>query len=239
MARPRDYRRHAGGEQQHRAGHRRWHHHRCERRHRHGQRRHHGYRWHARARQWHYVGQRHHDRAAGAHQRHGLGRPQRHHPGFPARFAGSLTLSSGANFSPGTTGAGLTTNTNALTFDVGSTYPVGSGFPQGFRYRGGRGRLRPVGENTGGNLSLTSSALLTLTLSLVTPDQGSPFWNTNHSWAVVSSTGGGTITGTALHLANDQSAWAGRGSFTTRGQRQRPRPSSGPPPPFPSPRRMP
>jgi len=126
-------------------------------------------------------------------------------------FTGSLTLGSTATL---TTGAapGLTHNTGSLTFSAGSTYTWNLTSLKDTSTGIAGTNFNQIG-NTG--IIALNGGLLNLVLSTLAPDQLDPFWNANHSWTIVASTGGGTITGTALNISNSQTPWAGVGTFST------------------------
>jgi len=88
---------------------------------------------------------------------------------------------------------------------------VGSQSPQ---RRSGRHQLRSILNTTTGTISLTSAATLT-------PGHHGQsrarhgllrFWDSNHTWTVISSSGSGTVTGTALGTTNNYSSY---GTFST------------------------
>lgn len=122
-------------------------------------------------------------------------------------LAGVLTLGSGADLNAGNS-PGSIDNTGTLTFAEGSTLTwelaalstsdAGTNFDQIV--------------NTG--IINLSGGSLSLSLGSFAPS-ADPFWSSNRAWSVIYSTGGGTITGTALGISTSQLSWSHLGTFST------------------------
>jgi autotransporter-associated beta strand protein len=125
------------------------------------------------------------------------------------------TITGNGTAALGGTVSGTGTLTGTLAFNAGSAYTWSlSSLKDSSTIIGSAGTDFSQLTNTG-SLSLLSGALLNLVLGTQTPDATNAFWSSNRSWTLISSTGSGTITGSALSVTNSQSAWASLGSFTT------------------------
>lgn len=122
-------------------------------------------------------------------------------------LAGSLTLGSGANINPGNS-PGILSNTGTLTFDSGSTYT----WELAALSTTGAGTNFDQIANTG--IINLNGGSLALSLGSYAPS-ADPFWTVNRSWTIISTTGGGSITGSAMSISTNQSLWASYGSFST------------------------
>ena len=127
--------------------------------------------------------------------------------GGTGTLAGSLTLGSGANINPGNS-PGILSNTGTLTFDSGSTYT----WELAALSTTGAGTNFDQIANTG--IINLNGGSLALSLGSYAPS-ADPFWTVNRSWTVISTTGGGSITGTALSISISQTPWSSYGSFST------------------------
>lgn len=131
-------------------------------------------------------------------------------------LTGPITMNSGGSVSPGTSGAGsLSVATAAsLTFSSGSTFA----WNLGSLVANGSGT---AGTNWNSLTLLGTAGLTTGSVNLIpnfltansAPNAGSPdvFWNTAHSWTVVTGSGTSTISGTFLV---DNSSFS-NGTFNT------------------------
>ena len=130
--------------------------------------------------------------------------------GGTGTFSGTVSLASGGTIAPGNS-PGQITKSGALTFSSGSIYSwdlnLLSGAVAGTNYD-------QILNISGRSISLTSAATLTpvITASIAPGTDGSGFWNSNHTWTVVSSSGTGTVTGTALGTTNSYGSY---GTFST------------------------
>jgi hypothetical protein len=122
-------------------------------------------------------------------------------------LSGALTLNSGGTIAPGNS-PGQITNSGTLTFSSGSIYSWDLNLLNGAVAGTNYDQIL----NTG-TVSLTSLATLTpvITASLAPGTDSSGFWNSNHTWTVISSSTG-TVTGTALAATNSYSS---NGTFST------------------------
>ena len=117
-------------------------------------------------------------------------------------LTGALTFGSGGSLSPGNS-PGIMQVSGSLTFNSGSTYTW---------------ELASLTDNTGGiagldfdqikllsggSLVASAGALLpTFTGTATAPSAGTSFWQSAHSWTVVDTSGGGTITSTFVATNN-------------------------------------
>ncbi len=122
-------------------------------------------------------------------------------------LAGTLTVNSGGVIAPGNS-AGTLNNSSALTFNSGSIYS----WELSARSTASAGTNYDQILNTGA-ITLNSGALIALSLGSFAPDSD-PFWTTNQVWTIITSSGGGTITGTALTVSTAQ-PWSALGTFGT------------------------
>ncbi len=123
-------------------------------------------------------------------------------------LAGELTFASGGILAPGNS-PGTITNSGTLNFSSGSIYALelaaystslpGTNFDQ---------------IVNSGTIAITSGAELMpfFTGATSSPELGNAFWTTDHTWTVVSNSGG-TITGVPFSVSN--AAWLSYGSFGT------------------------
>lgn len=123
--------------------------------------------------------------------------------------SGTVSLASGATLAPGNS-PGLLTNSGTLTFASGSVYS----WELGALSTSNAGTDFDQLVNTG-TVSLASGALLSLQLGSFAPDANTFYFSSDRAWTIISSSGAGTLSGAALTIGTDQSAWSSLGSFST------------------------
>lgn len=122
-------------------------------------------------------------------------------------FSGSVTINAGGLLSPGNS-PGLITNSGTLVFQSSSIYAwelanfTTSGPGTNFDQIVNTGTLT---VNAGATLSPLFTGLTTA------PGSGNSFWDSTHSWVVVSNSG--ALSGVGFVV--DNSSWSGVGSFST------------------------